>query len=85
MSNFDEDYRKTHPQASISKYFADAWPDFIQHQLVPFGDLPVFLGIGNHELVAPMTRGTTSRNSPTGSISRSSSGSGWPTIPAITC
>ncbi len=57
MSNFDEDYRKTHPQASISKYFADAWPDFIQHQLTPFGDLPVFLEIGNHELVAPKTRG----------------------------
>ena len=53
---FDEDYRRTHPQASISQYFADAWPDFIQHQLVPFGDLPVFLEIGNHELVPPMTR-----------------------------
>ena len=57
MSNFDEDYRRTHPQASISRYFADAWPDFIQHQLVPFGDLPVFLEIGNHELVPPKTRG----------------------------
>ena len=57
MSNFDEDYRKTHPQASISQYFAQAWPDFIQHQLVPFGDLPIFLEIGNHELVAPKTRG----------------------------
>ncbi len=57
MSNFDEDYRRTHPQASISQYFKDAWPDFIQHQIVPFGDLPVYLGIGNHELVSPMTRG----------------------------
>jgi hypothetical protein len=57
MSNFDEDYRRTHPNASITKYFKDAWPDFIEHQLVPFGDLPVYLGIGNHELVAPMTRG----------------------------
>ncbi|HKD85958.1 MAG TPA: metallophosphoesterase [Terriglobales bacterium] len=56
MSNFDEDYRKTHPQASITRYYTDAWPDFIQHQLVPFGDLPVFLAIGNHELVKPMTR-----------------------------
>ncbi len=56
MSNFDEDYRQTHPKASISRYFADAWPDFIQHQVVPFGDLPVFLSIGNHELVPPMTR-----------------------------
>ena len=57
LSNFDEDYRRTHPQASISKYFKDAWPDFIEHQVTPFGDLPVYLGIGNHELVAPMTRG----------------------------
>jgi hypothetical protein len=56
ISNIDEDYRRTHPQASISQYFADAWPDFIQHQVVPFGDLPVFLEIGNHELVPPKTR-----------------------------
>jgi hypothetical protein len=56
ISNIDEDYRRTHPQASISQYFADAWPDFIQHQVVPFGDLPVFLEIGNHELVPPMSR-----------------------------
>ena len=56
LSNFDEDYRRTHPTASISKYFQDAWPDFIQHQLVPFGKTPVYLGIGNHELVLPMTR-----------------------------
>lgn len=54
--NFDEDYRRTHPQATISQYFDDAWPDFIQQQLAPFGDLPVFLAIGNHELVSPMTR-----------------------------
>jgi hypothetical protein len=40
----------------MPQYLADAWPDFIQHQLVPFGKLPVFLSIGNHELVAPMTR-----------------------------
>ncbi len=53
---FDEDYRRTHPQATISQYFAAAWPDFIQHQLLPFGDLPVFLEIGNHELVPPMNR-----------------------------
>ena len=45
MSNFDEDYRRTHPDASITKYFKDAWPDFIQHQLVPFGDLA---GLSGH-------------------------------------
>ncbi len=53
---FDEDYRATHPQATISSYFADAWPDFIKHQLNPFGELPVFLAPGNHEMVPPMNR-----------------------------
>ncbi|MGB8768758.1 MAG: hypothetical protein WCC92_04035 [Candidatus Korobacteraceae bacterium] len=57
ISRFDEDYLRTHPASSISAYFAAAWPDFIQHQLQPFGDLPVFLEIGNHELVPPMTKG----------------------------
>jgi len=56
MSKIDEDYRRTHPQAGMPQYLADAWPDFIQHQLVPFGKLPLFLSIGNHELVAPITR-----------------------------
>src|SRR5260370_3841690 len=40
----------------IATYLAAAWPDFIAHQLDPFGDLPVFLGIGNHELIPPATR-----------------------------
>jgi hypothetical protein len=37
-------------------YLKEAWPDFIAHQIAPFGTLPVYLGIGNHETVAPMTR-----------------------------
>ncbi len=53
---FDEDYQRTHPKATIAEYLSEAWPDFIQHQLAPFGDLPVFLEIGNHELIPPMTR-----------------------------
>ncbi len=53
---FDEDYLHTHPGSAISDYFAAAWPDFIQHQLQPFGDLPVFLQLGNHEQIAPMSR-----------------------------
>ncbi len=55
--DFDEDYRQAAgPTVNISRYLHDAWPDFIQNQIVPFGDLPVFLGIGNHELVPPKTR-----------------------------
>ena len=33
-----------------------AWDDFLAHQMASFGDFPVFLGRGNHETVAPMTR-----------------------------
>jgi hypothetical protein len=41
---------------NVSTYLAAAWPDFIAHQMAPFGDLPVFLAIGNHETIAPSTR-----------------------------
>ena len=41
---------------TISAYQAMAWPDFIAHQLAPFGGLPVFLGMGNHETILPATR-----------------------------
>jgi 3',5'-cyclic AMP phosphodiesterase CpdA len=37
-------------------YLKEAWPDFIAHQIVPFGALPVYLLMGNHEAIAPMTR-----------------------------
>jgi hypothetical protein len=40
----------------VLAYLKEAWPDFIAHQLVPFGALPVYLLMGNHEAVAPMTR-----------------------------
>lgn len=38
------------------EYQKIAWDDFQTHQLAPFGDLPVFLGRGNHETIPPMTR-----------------------------
>ena len=56
MSNFDQDFRQIYPNATIDDYLANAWPDFIEHQMKAFGDIPVFLGIGNHELVTPKTR-----------------------------
>lgn len=58
--NFDEDilhlpqYRANPPV--ISTYLNLAWPDFIENQIKPFGAVPYFLGIGNHELVPPKTR-----------------------------
>ena len=54
LYNFDEDLGATH--GTISDYQRGAWPDFISHQLDPFGKLPVYLGMGNHETVLPATR-----------------------------
>jgi hypothetical protein len=41
---------------TISEYESAAWPDFIAHQIAPFGDLPVFLTPGNHETISPTSR-----------------------------
>ncbi|MFI5347332.1 MAG: hypothetical protein ACHQ51_13240 [Elusimicrobiota bacterium] len=55
--DFDQDMRAAHGGAMlISQYQSQAWDDFIANQLTPFGSMPVRLGIGNHELIAPMTR-----------------------------
>lgn len=57
---FDEDmqhqpeYRTR--SMTIIEYETRAWDDFIANQIAPFGSLPFFLGIGNHELVPPKTR-----------------------------
>jgi hypothetical protein len=40
----------------ISDYESSAWPDFIAHQIAPFGKLPVFLSPGNHETIPPASR-----------------------------
>jgi len=58
--DFDQDllaapeYRSQH--LSIADYQRIEWQDFISQQMDPFGDIPVYLGIGNHELVPPKTR-----------------------------
>jgi len=44
-------------QLTISDYLRIGWDDFLQNQIAPFGAIPVFLAIGNHELVAPKSRG----------------------------
>lgn len=54
--DFDQDFRQTHPKANISDYETSAWPDFIEQQLTPFGDIPVYLALGNHETISPKTR-----------------------------
>jgi hypothetical protein len=57
LYDFDQDMTRTAKTPyTISGYFAAAWPDFIRNQIGPFTPLPVYLGIGNHELVPPKTR-----------------------------
>ena len=57
--DFDEDMvapRKLEidqPHLTISSYLSGAWPDFIKNQLTPFGDLELFLAVGNHEMIPP--------------------------------
>ncbi|MGA8223312.1 MAG: hypothetical protein WB780_16815 [Candidatus Acidiferrales bacterium] len=57
---FDEDilHQPEHiaKPLSISGYELFAWDDFIQSQIAAFGDVPFFVGIGNHETIPPMTR-----------------------------
>jgi hypothetical protein len=40
---------------TINDYLGRAWDDFIRNQMNPF-EMPVFLGIGNHELYGGKTR-----------------------------
>ena len=41
---------------SISDYLHTAWSDFTQHQVMPFGNMPFFIGMGNHEVIPPKSR-----------------------------
>ena len=56
----DEDYlhepeHRGQP-VDINQYLASAWDDYIQNQVSYFGSMPVFVGIGNHEVIKPKTR-----------------------------
>ena len=55
----DEDLVAMQPaghELTVQDYQGLAWDDFLTHQMAPFGSMPVFLGRGNHESIAPMTR-----------------------------
>jgi hypothetical protein len=54
--DFLHERRFTGHPPSTGEYVDLAWPDFLEHQVAPFGDMPFFLGIGNHETVPPKTR-----------------------------
>lgn len=55
----DEDYlhEPEHKEAPDKAYYNKTeWDDFIQAQLNFFGSMPVFVGIGNHEIYPPLSR-----------------------------
>jgi len=53
----DEDMlQQYHGNLSLDDYRRDAWGDFLAHEIAPFGLLPVYLGIGNHELYMSRTQ-----------------------------
>src|SRR5216684_3301515 len=56
----DEDYQQEPDHrgqpADLALYLKTEWDDFVQSQIKPFGKVPFFVGIGNHEVVAPLTR-----------------------------
>jgi hypothetical protein len=58
--DFDEDmaHQPEHlaRPMTILDYENLAWSDYIESQVAPFGSLPVFIGIGNHETISPKTR-----------------------------
>src|SRR3977135_3067672 len=57
-TGFDEDiqHQPEHikKQLSVAEYETVEWPDFIDSQIAPFGSIPFFVGIGNHETVQPL-------------------------------
>src|ERR1700692_1328413 len=38
---------------TMEEYESISWQDYIDSQIKPFGDIPFFVGIGNHEVIAP--------------------------------
>jgi hypothetical protein len=51
MSAIDEDMQTLYAnRLGLDEYKLIAWGDFLANQIAPFGLLPVYLGIGNHEL-----------------------------------
>jgi len=60
--DFDQDLLQEPPyrgkRPNILDYEQNAWDDFLQSQIAPFETetVPVFLSIGNHELIPPKTR-----------------------------
>jgi len=48
--------KKNGQKPSQDDYEYWAWQDFLENQIAPFGNVPVYLGIGNHETISPKSR-----------------------------
>jgi hypothetical protein len=44
---------------TCENYVRLAWSDFITNQIAPFGHLPFYVGIGNHEIIPPKNEGAS--------------------------
>ena len=51
----EEKVRTGHP-TNLAEYEREEWNDFVENQIQPWGDVPFFLGIGNHEVTSPKSR-----------------------------
>jgi hypothetical protein len=60
ISGPDQDFLQERSQegkpADLVEYEERAWDDFVENQITPWGDTPIFLGIGNHETIPPKSR-----------------------------
>ena len=63
IEDMDQDFRqlaamqgKRLSVMDYPEYLREAWDDFIQSEIKAFGDMPFYVGIGNHELYFPKTR-----------------------------
>lgn len=60
MSGVDEDMQALYGKSlSLDEYRRVGWGDFLANQIAPFGLLPVYLGIGNHELYKDQEKSKT--------------------------
>lgn len=54
--DFIEERVREGKPTDLAIYEKEVWDDFIENQVHPWGDVPFYLGIGNHETTAPKTR-----------------------------
>ncbi|HEU4413759.1 MAG TPA: hypothetical protein VFT65_03165, partial [Candidatus Angelobacter sp.] len=47
------DHQSDGKKLACGDYLKQAWPDFVKHQIYPFGRTPFYLGLGNHEVIPP--------------------------------